>query len=103
MRDLHPIRLTLRSRLHSIYGTETIHAGHYCNYGVNPDYIPRFEAAGLRIAGVGNTGDVRAMEIREHRFYVITLFHPQLESTSPRPSPFVVRFVDAARGCRASA
>ena len=103
LRDQHPIRVTPGSRLHAIYGAETILAGHYCNYGLNPAYVARFEAAGLRVTGAGDTGDVRAMEIREHRFYVITLFHPQLESSFARPSPFVMAFVDAARGFRASA
>ena len=80
LHDLHPIRLLPDSRLRSIYNVEVIEAGHFCNYGINPEYVSRFEAAGLRITGVGDAGDVRAMELPEQRFYVITLFHPQLES-----------------------
>jgi len=98
LHDLHPIRLLPGSRLRSIYGVETIEAGHYCNYGVNQEYVSRFEAAGMRIAGVGSEGEVRAVEIPEHRFYVTTLFHPQLESQPGRPNPFIVAFVNAARG-----
>ena len=103
LHDLHPIRLLPGSRLRSIYGVETIEAGHYCNYGVNHEYVSRFEAAGMRIAGVGDEGEVRAVELPEHRFYVTTLFHPQLESQPGRPSPFIVAFVNAARGRGATA
>jgi CTP synthase len=97
LHDLHPIRLLPGSRLRSIYGTETIEAGHFCNYSVNAEYLPRFVAAGLRIAGIGDGSEVRAFEIPEHAFYVITLFHPQLESRPGRPSPFVTSLVTAAR------
>jgi len=70
---------------------------------VNPDYVPRFDAAGLQIAAVGEDGDVRAMEIPGYRFYIATLFHPQLESHREKPSPLVSAFVNAARGLAASA
>ena len=103
LHDLHPIRLLPGSRLRSIYGVETIEAGHFCSYGVNPDYISRFEAAGIRIAGVGDGGEIRAVELTDHRFYVATLFHPQLESQPGRPSPFVTAFVNVIRGRSASA
>jgi len=103
LHDLQPIRLLPGSRLRSIYGMEIIEAGHFCNYGVNPEYMSRFEATGMRIAGVGDGGQVRAVELPKHKFYVTTLFHPQLESQPGQPSPFVVAFVNAARGCGASA
>ena len=103
LHDLHPIRLLPGSRLRSIYGVDIIEAGHYCNYGVNPEYVSRFEAAGIRIAGVGDGGEVRAVELPEHRFHVTTLFHPQLESQPGRPSPFLVEFINAARARRTSA
>jgi CTP synthase len=57
----------------------------------------------MRIAGVGDTGDVRAFELPQHHFYVTTLFHPQLESRPGKPSPFVMAFVNAARGRSATA
>jgi CTP synthase (UTP-ammonia lyase) len=96
LHGLHPIRLLLNSRIRAIYGPDTIQAGHFCNYGVNPEYLARFEAAGLRIAGLGEEGELRAAEIDAHPFYVITLFHPQLESENARPSPLVSALIAAA-------
>lgn len=103
LHDLHPIRLVPGSRLHAIYGVPVIEAGHFCNYGVNPDYVSRLQAAGVRIAGLGEDGDIRAIELPDHRFYVATLFHPQLESRPGRPSPLVLAFFEAALARRASA
>ena len=103
LHDLHPIRLLPGSRLRSVYAAEIIQAGHFCSYGLNPEFLPRFEAAGMRIAGIGETGDIRAMELPGHRFHVTTLFHPQLESQPGRPSPLVLAFVNAARARSASA
>ena len=98
LHDRHSIRLLPGSRLRSIYGMETIEAGHFCNYGVNPEYVSRFEAAGLRVSGLGDEGEVRAVELPGHRFHISTLFHPQLESQPGRPSPFMLAFINAARG-----
>jgi CTP synthase (UTP-ammonia lyase) len=103
LHDLHPIRLVPGSKLFAIYGVPAIEAGHFCNYGVNPDFLSRFEAAGVRIAGLGEEGDIRAIELPDHRFYITTLFHPQLESRPGRPSPLVLAFLEAARQRRASA
>ena len=100
LNDLHAITLLPDSLLYSIYGIKTIEAEHYCNYGVNPDFIPRFEAAGLKIAAVAaDTGEVRAVEIRQphHPFFDCTLFHPQLESRPGLPSPLVMAYLAAAK------
>ena len=69
---------------------------------MNPDYLAQFEAAGLRVVGMGEFGDIRAVELPAHQFYIATLFHPQLESQPGRPSPFVAAFVNAARQARAA-
>ena len=102
LHDLHTIRLVRGSRLHSIYGVDSIEAGHYCNYGVNPEYVIRFKTAGLVIAGIGGDDEIRSVEIPKHRFYVATLFHPQLDSQPGRPSKLVMALVNAARGRSAS-
>ncbi len=97
LNGLHPIRLLADSKIRAIYGRDTIEAGHFCNYGLNPEFVERFRAAGLRIAGLGDDNEVRAAEIDAHPFYVITLFHPQLDSQPGRPSPLVSAFLNAAR------
>lgn len=91
------IRLVTGSRLHSIYGVGLAEEGYFCSYHVNPDFVPRFEAAGIRIAAVTRSGEVRAVELPGHRFFIATLFQPQLGSRPGKPHPFVQAFVEAAR------
>ena len=44
----------------------------------------------------GPQGEIRAIESPTHRFYLATLFQPQLASTEKKPHPIVLAFVQAA-------
>ncbi len=58
------ISLIPGSQLHAIYGVETIVEGYHCNYGLNPEWRPALENAGLRFSAFDTSGDVRALEFR---------------------------------------
>ena len=91
------------TRLHAILGREEIHEEHFCNYEVNPVFQMQFEAAGLKITAEDDNGIARAVELLGHRFFLATLFQPQLSSEPGRPHPLVVAFLEAAhafqQGC----
>ena len=91
------IRLRPGTRVHAILGREEIHEEHFCNYEVNPAFQAQFEAAGLKITGEDDSGIARAVELPGHRFFLATLFQPQLSSEAGRPHPLVVAFLEAAR------
>jgi len=88
----HRVNLISGSRLHALCGTDWLDEEHFCNYGISEDYIARFEAAGLRISARGDAGDVRAVELADHPFFISTLFHPHRRSHHP----FIAAFVEAA-------
>ena len=52
--------------------------------------------AGFPIAARGSNGEVRAIESPTHRFFVATLFQPQLASKPSKPHPLVIAFLQAA-------
>ena len=52
--------------------------------------------AGLRPAAFDDRGELRAVELPDHPFFVATLYQPQLSSTDERPHPVIVEFVAAA-------
>ena len=54
------------------------------------------ENAGLCPAAFGPSGELRAVELPEHPFFIATLYQPQLSSTEARPHPVIVEFVAAA-------
>jgi len=82
--------------LHSICGSEEHSEQYYCNYGVNEEYEKQFEAAGLRVSARGILGEIRAVELPGHRFFIATLFQPQLSSRPEAPHRFFLAFLRAA-------
>jgi CTP synthase (UTP-ammonia lyase) len=91
-------RLTIKpdTLLHSIYHCDHAVEQYYCNYGVNEEYETQFEAAGLQVSARGNDGEPRAVELQNHRFFLATLFQPQLSSRPEAPHPIWRGFLGAA-------
>ncbi len=92
------IRLRPGSYLQSFYGkkTETVTEEYFCNFEVNPEYEWTTMEAGFPVVARGPQGEIRAVESPTHRFFVATLFQPQLSSTEKKPHPVVNAFVQAA-------
>lgn len=90
------IRLRPGSYLQSFYGKDTVTEEFFCNFEVNPDYEWASIEAGFPIAARGPQGEVRAIESPMHRFFIATLFQPQLASKAGKPHPVVLAFVQAA-------
>ena len=82
--------------LYSICGSEDDSEQLYCNYGVSEEYEKQFQAAGLRVSARGIQGETRAVELPEHRFFIATLFQPQLSSRPEAPHRFLLAFLRAA-------
>ena len=84
------------TRLRSICGSADDSEQYYCNYGVNEEYEKQFQAAGLRVSARGIHGETRAVELPDHRFFIATLFQPQLSSRPEAPHRLWVAFLRAA-------
>jgi CTP synthase (UTP-ammonia lyase) len=96
------MRLTFApgSRVEAIYGAPTATEAYYCNFGVNPEYVPLLGSGPLAITGADAEGEVRVIELPGHPFFLGTLFVPQTRSTPERPHPLVLAFVEAAAVAR---
>jgi CTP synthase (UTP-ammonia lyase) len=90
------VRVVPRTRLAGLYPAGDLSEEYFCNYETNAAFIPRWEAAGLRIAARSGGGEMRAFELPDHPFFVATLFQPQLASRSDRPHPLVEGFLRIA-------
>ena len=90
------LRIKPGCRLAAIYGAGEIEEEYFCNFQVNPAYRERFEMAGLRLAAFDDRGELRAVELPDHPFFIATLYQPQLSSTDETPHPIIVEFVAAA-------
>ena len=90
------IRLRPGSYLQSFYSQDTVAEEFFCNFEVNPEYEWAAMEAGFPVVARGAKGEVRAIESPTHRFYIATLFQPQLSSKPGKPHPLVLAFVQAA-------
>jgi CTP synthase (UTP-ammonia lyase) len=100
------IALSTDSRLRRIYGTAEVGEAYHCRYGLNPRYEPLLADGPLRVCGRDAAGEVRAVELDDHPFFVATLFQPERAALRGASHPLVEAFVAAAAGasscfCRA--
>jgi CTP synthase (UTP-ammonia lyase) len=92
------IRLRPGSYLQSFYGKdkEVVAEEFFCNFEINPDYEWCAMEAGFPVVARGAQGEIRALESPTHRFFIATLFQPQLSSTEENPHPIILAFIQAA-------
>ncbi|HEY7545138.1 MAG TPA: hypothetical protein VID27_09660 [Blastocatellia bacterium] len=92
------IKLTPGSLAHKIYGREEaeVEEQFYCNYGLNPEYRSEVEKGEMKVTGTGPDGEARVIELPNNRFYIGTLFVPQLSSTFEKPHELIVAWLKAA-------
>jgi CTP synthase (UTP-ammonia lyase) len=91
------IRFEPGSRLLAIHGGAETVEGYHCSYGLNPPYAARLDSGPLRVAARDLAGDVRAVELDGHPFFVATLYQPERSGLAGLRHPLIVAFVDAAR------
>jgi CTP synthase (UTP-ammonia lyase) len=90
------IRLRPGSYLQTFYMKDTVVEEFFCNFEVNPEFEWAAMEAGFPVSARGPQGEIRAIESPTHRFYVATLFQPQLSSRPDKPHPLVLAFAQAA-------
>ncbi|MCP4749917.1 MAG: hypothetical protein GY866_03400 [Proteobacteria bacterium] len=88
---------TLASR---IYGENSSTEQFNCSYGLNEEYLDHVANWALKITGKDENGEARIVELPNHRFFVATLFLPQLSSSLEAPHPLIVEFVRTAGNVR---
>lgn len=81
---------------HRAYGRDVSDEQFRCRYGLNPAYTKQIESGALRVSGTDETGKVRIVELAGHRFFLATLFVPQLSSSPAAPHPLIVAYLAAA-------
>ena len=69
----------------------------HCRYGLSSLYSNRLTAGLLHASGRDRAGEVRAVELRGHPFFVATLFQPERSALAGRRHPLVSAFTDAVR------
>ncbi len=85
------------SRLRDIYLSSRAKEQYHCSFGLNPQYAELFaDPSDLRIAATGAAGEVRAVELGRHPFFIATLFQPERSGLRGVEHPLITAFLAAA-------
>ncbi len=94
-----PVKIMPNTLAHRLYRKDLVYERHRHRYIVNEKYIPELTKAGLVISGVRADTPytiVEIIELKGHRFFVGTQFHPEFTSRPLRPQPLFVGLLQAA-------
>jgi CTP synthase (UTP-ammonia lyase) len=81
------------SILFKVIHTNKLIGKYFCSYGINTKYLDILKAHGVSFTAQSKDGQIRAIEIKLHPFYVGTLFQPALTSTVEEPDPVILEFI----------
>ncbi|POP42306.1 hypothetical protein CHU32_03450 [Superficieibacter electus] len=90
------IELRANTHIARAYGRESIEEGYHCNYGVAADFARALENEPLHVTGWDEEGEIRAIELVTHPFFVATLFQHERHALAGRPAPLVQAWLYAA-------
>lgn len=89
------IELLAGSIIARSYGQQRITEGYRCSYGLNPQFEPELLSGPLIASGRDENGEVRAVELHGHPFFLATLFQPERAALAGNPVPLARTFVQA--------
>ncbi|MBP8689109.1 CTP synthase, partial [Patescibacteria group bacterium] len=90
----YPCKLNKNSICYTLYNTELISERHRHRYEFNNTYRDLFEKNGLLIAGTSPDNSlVEIIELKDHKFFIGTQFHPELKSRFLDPHPIFKGFI----------
>ena len=92
------IELRPNTLIAKAYGQAVISEGYHCNYGIAESFAVELESGDLRVTGWDDNGDIRAVELVTHPFFVATLFQHERGALAGKPVPLVQAMLRAARG-----
>jgi CTP synthase (UTP-ammonia lyase) len=93
------VRPVPRTRFASLVGGQPFMGMHYCGYAPAPQHVHRLVAAGMVVGATAEDAGVEVLELPGTRFYMLSLFQPQVGSLAGKPlHPLLGEFVGCARG-----
>jgi CTP synthase (UTP-ammonia lyase) len=95
------IRLRPGTLIRKAYGREEIVEAYHCRYGLNPEFLGKINASGMRVTGEDSLDEVRGLELDRHPFFVLTLFQPERGALRGECPPLVSALVEACASAEA--
>jgi CTP synthase len=97
----YPARLSVWTKVFSLYNANMISERHRHRYEVNPTYHDELDHFGMKVSGVSPDGMlVEFIELPNHPYFVATQAHPEFLSRVEKPHPLFVGLIDAVNNTR---
>jgi CTP synthase (UTP-ammonia lyase) len=90
------VRLRAGSRIAQAYDAEEARESYHCRYGLHPAFREALLCGPLRATAEDAAGEVRAVELSGHPFFVATLFQPERAALEGRVPPLAEAFLRSA-------
>ena len=91
------VTLKRGSHVARAYGGSTAPTIYRCRYGLNPEFRSALMSGALRGTAEDENGDLRAIELYGHPFFVATLWQPERAALDGQRVPLAEALVAAAR------
>ena len=91
------VMLKRGSHVARAYGGSTAPTIYRCRYGLNPEFRTALTSGALRGTAEDENGDLRAVELYGHPFFVATLWQPERAALEGQRVPLAEALVAAAR------
>ncbi len=95
------LRLVPYTRIANAYGSLDAQEGYRCRYGVNPEFLDALLEGDLIPSGHDSAGDLRAVELLNHPFFVATLFQPERAALKGITPPLALALLQACQALSA--
>lgn len=90
----YPCKIKENSLAKNIYNKDIIYERHRHRYEYNNEYKKKLEENGLICSGISPDGNlVEIIEVKEHKFFIASQFHPELKSRPNKPAPLFSEFI----------
>lgn len=91
------IYLMPHTKVAAIYEAESAIERYNCNFGLNDLFKSQLVAHEFVVAGTDKMKDTRILELPHNRFFIATLFQPQLSSTANNPHKLILSYLKSAK------
>jgi CTP synthase len=93
----YPIKINEGTLAHKIYGKREVIERFRHRYEINPAYIPELLSNGFNFSGMSlDDSVVHIGELKNHKFFIGTQFHPEFLSRFEHPAPTFLALVRAS-------
>ena len=91
--EIRKVFINKKSRIYEYYNKMEVEERFSCRFGINPDYRRLIDESGFKVVGSDENGEVRILDLLKNKFFVATLFQPQLSSLPENPHKLILTFL----------